>query len=342
MITTNRLSTTKVNSCPICKSNENFFCYSAYDVRFSKTFLSFSVAKCKKCNTKFILNCPKKEYMPTFYPDKLYHSFTNQFADARKKKSFRENIKRLAKQRLIKNRNTIIDLFLLNLVPVSWKAAATLRSTNDKRNTIFDIGCGEGWQLDVYKEFGWSTYGIDIGSEAIKHAKSKGHIAIEGDAETHDYPKNDFDLIQVRHVLEHVYNPDRIIENCYACLKTTGTIYLETPNPNSLLCMIFGKDYWQIDAPRHIQIISKTSLIKLLENKGFRIKKTYTKNTRQGILNSILNKNLRIHKRDLTKRKRILFTLVDLFFFLPLKSVNLFGLGEDIVVFAEKNNFLTN
>lgn len=43
------------------------------------------------------------------------------------------------------------------------------------QNRVLEIGCGQGTNLDVLKERGWITAGIEINAAAAKRAASRGH-----------------------------------------------------------------------------------------------------------------------------------------------------------------------
>ncbi len=97
----------------------------------------------------------------------------------------------------------MVDKILFNFVPAYWRLAALF----PEGSKILDIGCGGGWKLDLFKEFGWATYGFDISSEAVEIAKSKGHEVAMAEIENISYPDNYFDAIQISHVIEHLPRP---------------------------------------------------------------------------------------------------------------------------------------
>ena len=77
------------------------------------------------------------------------------------------------------------------------------------------------------------------------------------------------------HVLEHVPNPDNVIQEIYRVLQAGGTFYLETPNPRSLyMPRMSRKSTWNFyDDPTHIRPYSASALARLCEANGFVIKK---------------------------------------------------------------------
>ena len=88
-------------------------------------------------------------------------------------------------------------------------------------------------------------------------------------------PQNFFGSATCIHVLEHVPNPDNVIQEIYRALQAGGTFYLETPNPRSLyMPSMSRKSTWNFyDDPTHIRPYSASALARLCEANGFVIKK---------------------------------------------------------------------
>ncbi len=84
---------------------------------------------------------------------------------------------------------------------------------------ILDIGCGKN------KIPG--ALGLDIDQSA--------NPEILHDLNIYPYPikDNEFDKIYAKHVIEHVLDPVKFIQECYRILKPGGTIFIETPHFSS-------------------------------------------------------------------------------------------------------------
>jgi len=93
------------------------------------------------------------------------------------------------------------------------------------RGYVLDIGCGPGVYLDYYSG---TSLGIDAHPNNVRICLEKGIQAIEGDANQF-VRENTFDTILISHVLEHLENPDRIIENAYRSTKPGGRIIIIVP-----------------------------------------------------------------------------------------------------------------
>ena len=125
-------------------------------------------------------------------------------------------------------------------------------SVNIKGKKILDVGCGGGILSESLANEGADVTGIDQGDRVIKiaklHAKESGikvkykHINIE------DFYKNTderFDVITCLEMLEHVPDPNSIINRCSKLLMPGGKIYFSTINKNlkAFLFAIIGAEY---------------------------------------------------------------------------------------------------
>ena len=125
-------------------------------------------------------------------------------------------------------------------------------SVNIKGKKILDVGCGGGILSESLANEGADVTGIDQGDRVIKiaklHAKESGikvkykHINIEDFYKSTD---ERFDVITCLEMLEHVPDPNSIINTCSKLLMPGGKIYFSTINKNlkAFLFAIIGAEY---------------------------------------------------------------------------------------------------
>jgi 2-polyprenyl-3-methyl-5-hydroxy-6-metoxy-1,4-benzoquinol methylase len=243
-------------------------------------------------------------------------------------------VKKAVKERLKERKSGLVDHFILRYAPPYWQVAASFPPAS----RILDIGCGAGWKLDLFKEFGWETYGFDISAEATEVARKKGHNVQAGRFEDINYPDNFFIAVQISHVIEHLPDAKIVIKRVHELLMNGGILLVETPNISGLIAKLFGADYWQIDSPRHFQLFTKKTISNLINMSDFKIDRVLTLNSKNGILNSVQSFFTRKYGKEINVRNNLLLKLVNRSLFYLLSPACKLGSGENIVVFAEKKN----
>ena len=145
-----------------------------------------------------------------------------------------------------------------------------------QQGRLLDIGCGGGnfihtlnndWLLGERYE----TEGIDIDETAVAAAARLGTNVIVHDFPNTPYDNRDFDVVTMRHSLEHMYSPKAAIKEVFRLLRPGGTFVIEVPNISSWGARSFTDRWSGADAPRHLYHFTPESLQLLLESEGFKI-----------------------------------------------------------------------
>ncbi len=100
---------------------------------------------------------------------------------------------------------------------------------------ILEVGCGAGkFIFSLADEFPDAHFtGIDISNSAILKASQNNrrnniHFSV-ADAQQMNFDEGSFDAIIVLDVLEHVNDPEKVIQDCYRFLKPGGVIHTFIP-----------------------------------------------------------------------------------------------------------------
>ena len=108
------------------------------------------------------------------------------------------------------------------------------RSGLTSPSTILDIGSGAGANLNFFKrKFPESTlFAIEPSDNAIRILKGNGVeiLARDIDSNWHEKHENKFDLIVMRHVLEHFSDPVGTLKKVRSTLTENGILYIGVPN----------------------------------------------------------------------------------------------------------------
>lgn len=139
-----------------------------------------------------------------------------------------------------------------------------------EKGKLLDVGCGSGRFLAWMRDLGWEVMGVEPDPEAVEVAQKQFGIDVyQGILEEAGFPAESFDVITMRHVLEHLTNPITTLKECQRVLKRGGKIVVLTPNIDSLLHQLVGKAWSPLDPPRHLNLFSPHTLCICAERAGF-------------------------------------------------------------------------
>ena len=222
--------------------------------------------KCKFCNTK--LNKKKNSYnfkesksKGVFYHCTRCKIFIN--FKISKEKIYTKNIKNLNvsnKNFLYYLKSIFLLLFYLRIKPFFPV----------KKNIILDFGSGSGELTNLLVFFNNKTFATDFEfnrynySKKIKFIKSKNLFNKNNN--------NKFDMIIMRHVLEHILDFERLINKLKKLLKKkSGTIVIEVPNYDSIWNKILRGNWPGYFYPYHHYVFSEKFLKKQLIKNGLKL-----------------------------------------------------------------------
>lgn len=136
-----------------------------------------------------------------------------------------------------------------------------LKNQHFKR--FLDIGCADGSFSVTAKEFADEVYGIDIDDSAVKAARDRGILAYKADVDNEILPFEDgfFDCIFAGTIIEHLFDPDHLLDEMYRTLKNGGSAIITTPNLASWhnrILLFFGFQ------PTHTEISLRYDLGKVM------------------------------------------------------------------------------
>lgn len=133
----------------------------------------------------------------------------------------------------------IVNLSELKIMPWHKSVLSELQTRNLENLRVLEVGCGNG-DFSNYLSLNTNKLditGVDFSNESIKIANEKkisfGALTSNfevADAENLPFDNESFDLILSCECLEHVPNPQKMIEEIYRVLKKGGQIILTTEN----------------------------------------------------------------------------------------------------------------
>jgi methionine biosynthesis protein MetW len=118
----------------------------------------------------------------------------------------------------------------------------------DKGSTILDIGCGDGTVLDYLSKncSPKDLVGVDLSIKAVEHTEERGYKAYQMDILSDDFKNfledQSFDYIIITEVLEHIQNPEDVIQACKGHFNKN--LFVSIPNMGFFihrLRLLFGR-----------------------------------------------------------------------------------------------------
>jgi len=134
--------------------------------------------------------------------------------------------------------------------------------------TVLDIGCGTGWTTSIWKENGFQPVGLESSQARAEIAQKRYGIPTELQHIENYQPSEKFDVAIMRHLLEHIEHPARVLEKVRGFLKDDGLIVVVIPNINSIGRFIF-EEKWEWVLPWHLHFYTPKTLSALLEKCGY-------------------------------------------------------------------------
>ncbi|GAA4761351.1 MULTISPECIES: class I SAM-dependent methyltransferase [Flavobacterium] len=151
------------------------------------------------------------------------------------------------------------------------KKVGLINSYHREKGSLLDIGAGTGDFLVAAKASGWQTTGVEPNENAKKLAISKG-ISFQNSIESIE--NEQFNVITMWHVMEHVPDVEYQIKQLKRLLKPNGTLIIAVPNYKSFDAQHYGKFWAAYDVPRHLWHFSRTSIEKLVSRENMKLEKT--------------------------------------------------------------------
>lgn len=149
-----------------------------------------------------------------------------------------------------------------------------------QKGKLLDVGTGRGEVVAAAKAANWSVEGVEPSSRFADHTEQRTGAKIWREAiEESDIPNEEFDVVILAAVLEHLYNPDEVLAKITRILKPGGLLFLDVPNEAGLFFRVgnvyqkaLGRD-WCVNlsptfSPFHIFGFSPRSLRRMLAKHG--------------------------------------------------------------------------
>lgn len=245
------------NFCPVCgetKYRKIFFDRNRRDnINFTGTYV-----QCSKCLLIYLRERPSWAEIVKFYSSRDDVQTANTGRGGANELLGQANRPLPGWKRFLRK---------IRFRPHSWP----LESVPEGSKRLLDIGCGSGAKLFEFAQRGYEVWGVDVGADAIRICKEllpQGHF-LQGELQETGLPDGHFDYVRIDNALEHVPNPKEVIRECHRLLLEGGQLMVYVPHGRSLSMRLLKGNSISAWIPFHLQLFTRKSLFRLLNDAGF-------------------------------------------------------------------------
>jgi SAM-dependent methyltransferase len=141
---------------------------------------------------------------------------------------------------------------------------------------LLEIGSGLGHLVGQLEDT-FKTYGMDINHWAVKESKEvvKDTALQTASAEEIPFADGAFDVVIIKHIVEHLPNPEKAVAEIGRVTAPGGTLILATPNLDSLLKPWKGEKWIGYQDPTHISLRPPSVWFDWIKSYGFSLKRVF-------------------------------------------------------------------
>ena len=140
--------------------------------------------------------------------------------------------------------------------------------SNFENKKLLDIGARDGFFVKEALRAGYNAKGIDPNQKIAERAQERGLPIFESSIE--DWKGEPSDVVTIFHVLEHLKDPQAVIDRIRGLLVSGGLLVLEVPDIESFLAINHGIS-WRFISLEHLFYFSLGTLTNMLKKAGFSI-----------------------------------------------------------------------
>lgn len=141
---------------------------------------------------------------------------------------------------------------------------------------VLDVGCAAGFFLRVAREAGHDVYGVELSEPIAREARrhlgdAHVHVGMLDGARGPGFERGSFDLVTLWDVVEHVPDPQALLQQARAMLRPGGVLILETQNVTSRFARLLGPRWHHYKHAEHLYHFDPRTIRELLAQAGFQV-----------------------------------------------------------------------
>lgn len=188
----------------------------------------------------------------------------------------------------------------------SYDTPDIVYADTEKRNEarILDVGCGAGKWLCEMAQKGYVNL---VGCDPFIEQDIQYENGVKIYKKTIHEMDGKFDRIQLSDSFEHMTDPHEVLDSIYRLLSTDGTAVISIPIFPNGAYEVFGRHWFQIDAPRHIVLYSVEGMQLLTKQHNLQIKHIQFNSSNAQFIRSFL------YGKDIPLKEQTMETILQYF-----------------------------
>lgn len=228
----------EVKRCPACECR---------DAKHFDKRNGYELIRCARCQMVYTRNVPSTEQLCDFY-NELYVR-TGKPLEATVQRTFHRRWK-----------YQLLASYLKWLHP------------KEQKIRLLEIASSDGDLLEaVAGDPRFIATGIDYSEDNVAYCRRQGWNALVTDLESAAFYEQTFDAIVALHVVEHLQNPIRTINEAHRVLRPGGYFFAVMPCISHLKARLAGLRWKYIAPPGHLWYFTPKSLSLLMNRLGFEV-----------------------------------------------------------------------
>ena len=148
--------------------------------------------------------------------------------------------------------------------------AIQARRYGKRGGRLLEIGSGMGHLVGQLEDT-FATFGMDLNHWAVQQSKSVVEKTQLQTASAQELPYKDsaFNVVIIKHIVEHLPDPQQAIQEIGRVTEPGGILILATPNLDSLLKPWKGDSWIGYQDPTHISLKRPGDWLELIRRAGF-------------------------------------------------------------------------
>jgi SAM-dependent methyltransferase len=149
-----------------------------------------------------------------------------------------------------------------------YGAGMDLAQHHVRRGDLLDIGCSGGLFLDVARERGWKTFGIELNEQEVVIAESKGHQVWNAEIGALTTERR-FALISLWDVFEHIKDGVGYLRALADRLAPDGAVFMQIPSADSLAARVMREHCNVFDGLEHVNLYGQATINQAAQRAGY-------------------------------------------------------------------------